>query len=80
MATITLDIPDRKGVDLAEVKSKITLYAQYLISTLSHKNEDSAEAAYGESKMSTLFGALDITSEKSLDDMRDEALNEKYGI
>lgn len=80
MATITLDIPDRKGVDLAEVKAKISLYAQYLISTLSHKNEATVEAAHGESKMSTLFGAIDITDEKSLDSMRDEALNEKYGI
>lgn len=80
MATITLNIPDTKGIDIAELKAKVGQYAQNLISALSHDEDKKTIAVNGNSKMSNLFGALDITSDESLDDMRYQALQDKYGL
>lgn len=81
MATITLNIPDTIGVDLTELKSEVDQYTQHLISALSH-DEDKKDIAISSNgkKMSSLFGAMDITREDSLDDMRFNALQEKYDL
>lgn len=80
MATITLNIPDNTGVDLSELKAKIDSYTLHLISTLSHKVQKKSFTNEEAGGISQIFGAINITSDETIDEMREKALSEKYGL
>lgn len=80
MATITLNIPDNTGIDLSELKTRINSYTTQLISALSAQAEKKSHAAESTGGISQIFGAINITSDETIDEMRSKALNEKYGL
>lgn len=64
------------------MKSKINLYAQNLVSSLSNskKKDTKVEESTGSGDISELFGMIDITNEEPLDELRSRALRDKYKL
>lgn len=44
MATITLNVPDNIGIDMTELKERLSIYIQSVASTLTRKRETSTKA------------------------------------
>lgn len=80
MATITLEIPDVKGLNMSAMKDELGKYAQSLVVVLCDKLNSSQTNEAKLKALRSLYSTFEKPSEKSYEELREEVLKEKYGI
>lgn len=76
MATLTITIPEVSTLDLAEIQSKLSTYADFLTHSLKQKNAVKKKSA----SLSSIYGIAHIDENESLETLKKEAFTEKFNL
>lgn len=79
MATITVDIPEVKDINLVELQEKVSRYAHRLVMEFNRQGKSAASTTEQRSELSSIYGIINLP-EDSYDTLRAKAFHEKYGI
>ena len=71
---IQIEVPNMNIYDLEELKHKVTAYAKSLIIS-SYNQTDKQEKTYKHERLAGIFA-----NEKNGNELKDEYINQKYGI
>lgn len=80
MATVTLEIPDVKGLNISAMKEELGRYAHYLAIVMGKRKVPSNNKEVKLKTLHSLYATFDTPSDKSFEELRAEAMQESYGI